>query len=127
MLYVQEARGSVEEVAQRLAAAAASQKFGVLETHDLREKMNAKGVAFTAACLIFEICNPVQARKVLEADMSVSTALPCRISLYEEGGKVKVVTILPTAMLRLFGKPELEPVALEVERAIVQIMDEACR
>lgn len=95
MLYVKQAKGTVREVGEKLAAAAAVNKFGVLGTHDLRQKMADKGVEFHGQCLIFEVCNPMQAKQVLEADPSISTALPCRISVYEEGGKVKVATIKP--------------------------------
>jgi uncharacterized protein (DUF302 family) len=49
--------------------------------------MAGKGVELARECLIFEVCQPRQAKKVLDQDMSLSTALPCRISLYEEGGK----------------------------------------
>ena len=49
--------------------------------------MAKKGVEFAHECLIFEVCQPQQAKKVLDENMSVSTALPCRISIYEEDGK----------------------------------------
>jgi hypothetical protein len=35
-----------------------------------------EGVEFTHECLIFEVCQPQQAKKVLDQNMSVSTALP---------------------------------------------------
>jgi uncharacterized protein (DUF302 family) len=126
MLYVREARGSIDEVAKRLEAAAADNKFGVLGVHDLKQKMNAKGVEFGPECRIFEVCNPVKAKTVLEADMTISNALPCRISVYEEAGTVKVSTLKPTAVLGLFDRPELEAVAQEVEDAMVRIIDAAC-
>jgi uncharacterized protein (DUF302 family) len=87
--------------------------------------MVKKGVPFAHECLIFEVCQPQQAKKVLEADMSVSTALPCRISIYTEGGKTMLATMKPTAMLGMFGLPELSGVAQEVEATIVRIMHEA--
>jgi len=126
MLIVKEARGSVDAVCQKLAAAAAANKFGVLGVHDLREKMAAKGIAFAPQCRVLEVCNPAQAKQVLEADMSISTALPCRISVYEEGGKVKVASLRPTALLALFGKKDIEPVAKSVEDAMIRIIEEAC-
>ena len=126
MLYVREARGSIDEVAKKLEAAAADNKFGVLGVHDLKQKMNAKGVEFGPECRIFEVCNPVKAKIVLEADMTISNALPCRISVYEEAGAVKVSTLKPTAVLGLFNRPELEAVAQEVEDAMVRIIDAAC-
>jgi uncharacterized protein (DUF302 family) len=126
MLYAREARGSIDEVAKKLEAAAAENKFGVLAVHDLKQKMNAKGVEFGPECRIFEVCNPAKAKAVLETDMAISNALPCRISVYEEAGNVKVSTLKPTAVLGLFGRPELGPVAQEVEDTMVRIIDTAC-
>lgn len=126
MLYTKTARGSVGEVSERLATAATANKFGVLGEHNLKDRMAAKGVHFGAECRILEVCNPVQAKSVLEANMAISTALPCRISVYEEHGAVKVSTLKPTAVLRLFGNPELEGVAKEVEDVITRIIDLAC-
>lgn len=126
MLYVREARGSIDEVAKKLEVAAADNKFGVLGVHDLKQKMNAKGVEFGPECRIFEVCNPVKAKMVLEADMTISNALPCRISVYEEAGAVKVSTLKPTAVLGLFDRPELKAVAQEVEDTMVRIIDAAC-
>ncbi|MFC1597093.1 DUF302 domain-containing protein [Planctomycetota bacterium] len=126
MLYAREARGSIGEVAEKLMKAAAENGFGVLGVHDLKEKMNAKGVPFDRECRIFEVCNPGKAKIVLEADMSISNALPCRISLYEDEDGVKVSTLKPTAVLGLFNRPELEPVAKEVEETMIRIIDAAC-
>ena len=57
--------------------------------------------------------------------MSVSTALPCRISIYEEGGKTMLATLKPSTLLALFNAPQLKGVAQEVEGTIVKIMKEA--
>lgn len=126
MLYVRETQGTVDEVARRLEEAAAANEFGVLGVHDLKQKMHAKGVEFGPQCRIFEVCHPGRAKTVLEADMSISTALPCRISIYEEGDSVKVATLKPTKLLALFDRPDLEPVAREVEETILRIIDKAC-
>src|SRR5574341_1804052 len=101
MLHIVESRKPLEQVATDLEAAVARHKFGVLGVHDLRAKMAEKGVPFARECRIFEVCNPHQARKVLEANLEISTALPCRISLYEERGKTRLATIRPTAMIGL--------------------------
>ena len=127
MLYVRETDKSIDEVCNKIQEAAAQNKFGVLAVIDLKEKMAAKGVQFGPQCRIIELCNPVQAKKVLEINMTISSALPCRISVYEEAGKVKVITLRPTVLLNLFGNPELEPVAKDVENAILLIIDTACQ
>ena len=40
----------LETVCQRLTEVATSHKFGVLATHNLREKMESKGVPFSREC-----------------------------------------------------------------------------
>jgi uncharacterized protein (DUF302 family) len=87
--------------------------------------MAEKGVAFAPECRVYEVCNPHQAKKVLEANLEISTALPCRISVYEERGRAKLATIMPTALITLFQTPALRGVAEEVEAALVAIMKEA--
>ena len=127
MLCEKEAKGSVDEVVAKIEKAAAQHQFGVLGVHDLKQKMQAKGVDFGPECRVLEVCNPVKAKSVLEADLSIANALPCRIAVYERDGKVIVSTLKPTELLALFGRPELEPVAKEVEQSINEIIDEACR
>jgi hypothetical protein len=78
-----------------------------MQVHNLKETMVKKGVAFERECLIFEVCQPQQAKKVLDQNMSVSTALPCRISIYEEGGKAILATLKPTTLLAMFNTPQL--------------------
>ncbi len=125
ILHVTEARGTVEAVGQRLEQAVKAHKFGVITVIDLKSKMAEKGVEFSRACKIYEVCNPQQAKQVLEKNMGIATALPCRIVVYEEGGRVKLATMLPTETLGLFGVPELRTVAQEVEQAIRAMMAEA--
>ena len=57
--------------------------------------------------------------------MSVSTALPCRISIYEEGGKTIPATLKPTTLLTMDNTPQLAQVAQEVAATMVKIMKEA--
>ena len=125
MLYTRETTGDADAVGKRLEEAVKARKFGVLGVIDLQAKMKEKGIDFKNACRIYEVCNPQQAQKVLEKDMSISTALPCRISVYREEGKIKISSLLPTQTLGLFGLPDLAPVAREVEQAIVGIIDAA--
>lgn len=116
---------TVSESATALQAAVEANHFGVMQIHNLKETMKKKGIDFDPECLIFEVCQPQQAKKVLEENMSVSTALPCRISIYEEGGKTVLATLKPTALLALFSTLALQVAAQEVEDTIVEIMKTA--
>ena len=126
MLYEREAQGSIEAVREKLEAATAANGFGVIGVIDLKAKMAAKDVDLEPACQIVEVCNPGKAKSLLMTDMRISTVLPCRISIYEEGGSVKVATMLPTKVLESFDAPGIQPVAQDVEATIIRIVDAAC-
>ncbi len=127
MLLIVESKKPLEQVAKDLEDAVTRHKFGVLGVHDLKATMAKKGVDFARECRIYEVCNPHQAKKVLETNLEISTALPCRISVYEDRGGVKLATIRPTTMIELYATPGLEAVAKEVEETLEAIMAEAAR
>jgi uncharacterized protein (DUF302 family) len=127
MLITVTTKKTVNEAAAALQDAVQANHFGVMQVHDLQDTMRKKGVSFSHECLIFEVCNPQQARSVLEAQMGLSAALPCRISIYEEGGQTRLGTLKPTALLAMFEAPQLKAVAQDVENTIVKIMTEAAR
>ena len=123
MLYERTTTKSMEEIDRGLHESAAQHKFGVIAVHNLKETMAKKGVEFDGECMIYEVCNPRQAKKVLEENGAVSTALPCRISVFREGDHYKLATLLPTKLMGMFGNPALEPVAAEVEHVLKAMMD----
>jgi uncharacterized protein (DUF302 family) len=126
MLHIVETAKDVETAVRDLEAAVARHRFGVLHIHDLQAKLREKGIDFPNACKVLEVCNPQQASQVLSQNMAVSMLLPCRISVYQEAGRTKLATMLPTAMLTMVpGSAGLEAVAEEVETQILLMMDEA--
>ena len=63
---------------------------------------------------------------MLAANMEVSLTLPCRISVYRDAGGTKIGMMLPTALLSVFpGSEDLKPVAEEVERDLLKMIEEA--
>ena len=116
---------TVSETAAALQIVVPAHHFGVMQVHNLKETLAKKGVEFGRECLIFEVCQPQKAKKVLEQDMSISTALPCRISVYQEGGKTILATLKPTTLLEMFNAPQLKDAAQEIEDTIIKIMKEA--
>jgi len=125
MLYIITTLKTVNDTATALQNAVVANHFGVMQVHNLKETMAKKGVQFGHECLIFEVCQPQQAKKVLDANMSLSTALPCRISIYDENGKTILATLKPTSLLAMFNESQLATVAKEVEDTIITIMKDA--
>ena len=126
MLYVVETKKPFDVAVRDLEDAVKRNRFGVLHVHDLKRTLKEKGIDFPNACKILEVCNPQRATEVLKHDMTLNLALPCRISVYEEGGKVKIGMVRPTALLSLFPDADkLRRVAEEVERETIKMIDEA--
>jgi Cd2+/Zn2+-exporting ATPase len=124
-LYTVHTKKPPERVGADLEAAVKRHQFGVLAVHDLQTSMAKHGLTFGKHCRIYEVCQPQQAKKVLEADTSIATALPCRIAVYTDGGQTTMSMIKPTVLLGLFEQPGLTATAQAVERELTAIMEEA--
>jgi uncharacterized protein (DUF302 family) len=126
MLYEKASAKSFDEIDLGLREAGARHKFGILATHDLQQTMRNKGVEFPRRVVVYEVCNPFKASEALSVNGAVSTALPCRISVYEtQEGHTRLATILPTALMSLFSEPALEGVGESVEATLKAMIDEA--
>ena len=125
MLLKVESKKSLDQICQDLEKAVIDNKFGVMGVHNLNETMAKKGVQFDRPCRVFEVCNPHQAKMVLEKNIEISIFLPCRISVFTEGDRVVLTTLKPTELIAQFNAPELKSTAQEVEDALSKIIREA--
>lgn len=129
MLIAVDSKKALARVLEDVPKACAAHQFGVIGTIDLRAKLKEKGVTLDRGCVVFEVCNPHHAKRVLDAEPSVSSMLPCRISAYETpAGGVRLTTIKPSAMITMVAStPELAAVACEVEATLIAILADAAR
>jgi uncharacterized protein (DUF302 family) len=126
MYYIAETAKSFSQASTDLSSAVVRHGFGVLHVHDLGATLRSKGIAFDEECMVFEVCNPGQAAKVLSTDMRLNMALPCRISVFTEKGRTKIGLIRPVQMLSALSQDAaLVQVAKEVEERIIEMVDEA--
>lgn len=124
--YIVESAKPFAKAVEDLDAAVKRHQFGVLHVHDLGATLRSKGQDFAGECKVFEVCSPRHAAAVLAADVRMNMALPCRISVYTEGGNTKLGMIAPREMLAtLSGDPKLSAIAAEVDAATRQMIDEA--
>jgi RNA polymerase-binding protein DksA len=126
MYYIVPTAKNVDDAARDLEAAVQKHAFGVLHVYDLKETLAKKGYPLGAQCKIFEVCNPQHASQVLQRDIRVNMALPCRISVFEDNGTTKIGTVLPAEILRALSHDrELAVVAETVEATIKAIIEDA--
>lgn len=128
MYHIVETEKTFEQASTGLELSVKDQGFGVLHIHDLGDTLRSKGMPFTEQCKIFEVCNPVQATKVLATDMRLNMALPCRISVFTENGKTMISFIKPVQMLSALSQDAgLAAVAREVEAKMIRMAEDACK
>lgn len=125
-LIIRRSREPLDALCARLPEIVQKHKFGLLGTHDLKQKIQSKGLEFSRECRVFEVCSPAQAKAVLDRAIEISTALPCRIAAYQEKGETVLATIKPTVLLAMYGVADARAIAQEVETSMTQIMDDAC-
>jgi len=126
MTYVRETNKSVDEAAADVEAAVQKHNFGVLHIYDFKETLHSKGFELANECRVLEVCNPGQASLILNDDMSVNMALPCRVSVYEDGGKTFIGMIPPTDILNLISESDaLRETAEEVEKTMIAIIEDS--
>lgn len=101
-------------------------KFGVLWQLDLTATLHKKGVtSFDSPYRILEVCNPVEAARVLGHNPLVGYFLPCKITIYESEGKTKIGLPKPTAMIGLLNDPELNSIAQNIERILIDVLEKS--
>lgn len=126
MRYIVETPKPVDQAVADLEKAIVAHHFSVMHVHNLQQTLEKKGYDLRHACCVLDVCNPQQAVKVLNEDMGMSVALPCRISVYAENGVTKLAMIKPTAVLSMLShSPLLQDLAEQVESVLVKAMDEA--
>jgi uncharacterized protein (DUF302 family) len=97
--------------------------FGVLTEIDLQATLKSKLNKDYLPHTILGACNPVYADKVLSIEPTVSTMLPCNVTLRELGnGNVEIAIIAPSAAMSAIGNRALELAANEVEEKLLVVL-----
>lgn len=124
MQYMQTSSKSVQEVVKAIETIAPNHKFGVLSVRDMKATLASKGFEFKQECMILDVCNPSVALTFLSEDMSLSSILPCKISVYSENGET---TILMNSLAQLVDdiNPDFLELAQDTQDTLLQIIEEA--
>lgn len=117
-LYEEKTDKTLEQAIQDLTANLKEREFGVLYQVDFKEKIEAKGLDFPSSFVVLEVCNPKQAKKVLEERIEVGYFLPCKVVVYEKEEEIYVGLLKPTVLIGLIEDGNLKAVAEEVESTL---------
>jgi len=98
--------------------------FKVQFVHDVAATLAEKGFEREPVTII-EVCNARYASQVLASDVKIGLMLPCPVMVYEKDGDVFISTMRPSLIGGFFPEAGIGDVAMEVESALIAIIDEA--
>lgn len=127
MNYEVKTNKTFDEAVESLKSALADVSFGVLWELNFKDKLEEKGYAFDTNFKVLEVCNPKQAKEVLETHIEVGYFLPCKVVVYEKDGTIRIGMPKPTQLLGMMGKDELMGVAEKVEEELKKAIDNAAK
>lgn len=99
------------------------EKFSVLFQLNLKEKLQEKGVEFEQTYYILEVCNAIEAKRVLSQNALVGYFLPCKIVVYEENGATQIGLPKPTSLIGFVEDESLMGIAADIETRLINCLN----
>ena len=114
---IQQIRPKVEEELKK-------EGFGVLTEIDLQATMKKKLNKDYLPHIILGACSPVFADKVLSVEPTISTMLPCNVTLRELGnGNVEIAAIDPMGAMSAVDNPAVAEFAKEIQEKLNNVLN----
>ncbi|QOS91212.1 DUF302 domain-containing protein [Peribacillus sp. JNUCC41] len=121
--YTVETNQSIGESMTVLEEKLKEEKFGVLWHFDIKETLQNKGFEFDQPYHVLEVCNPKEAQRVLSENQMVGYFLPCKIVVYEDGGKTKIGMPRPTSLIEMVSDSSIKGFAQDIEDRLIACID----
>ena len=83
----------IEQIAQKVADVSKARGFSVMHSYNFFEILQAKGFPIARKAMVFEICQPGMASRMLTYFPAFSAFMPCRIALYEDNQHTVISTM----------------------------------
>nr|WP_251139266.1 DUF302 domain-containing protein [Exiguobacterium sp. s146] len=101
------------------------EEFGVLWDFNLSETFEEKGQAIDGDYRILEVCNPKEAKKVINTHRERGYFLPCKLAVFTKNGATHGGMPKPTKLIELIEDESLQTVARDVETRLTRAIDQA--
>lgn len=121
--YTVETELPLEEAAKKVESSLKEKGFGVLWSFNVKDKLQEKGLDFNQNYLILEVCNPKEAKAILEHNSKAIYFLPCKVVLFEDEGKTKIGTVKLTTLMGLVEDESIMKLAEEIEKTMAECID----
>lgn len=125
--YTVETKKSVDEAVKAVEICCSKRKYGVLWQLNIPTKLMEKGINLEQEYRVLEVCNPDVAKKVLIHNQQGGYFLPCKIVVYSdtETQQTKIGLVRPTELMKLTGDETLQNIVSDVEKTLIDAIDEA--
>ena len=117
---------TIDDAIHNLEERLKQEKFGVLWMFDIKDKLQEKGLEFAKEFKVLEVCNPVEAQRVLTENEMAGYFLPCKIVVYEYNGKTKIGMPRPTSLIGLLNDEKMKTLASDIENRLIHVINQ-CR
>ncbi|MBM7551279.1 DUF302 domain-containing protein [Thalassobacillus pellis] len=123
--YTVNTKHNLDEAVKEVEASLKNAGFGVLWDFDVKKTLKNKGFDHNQSMRILEVCNPEEAKKVLEKNELVSYFLPCKVVVYESDGITKIGMPKPTKLIEFVDDSKLNQIAGSIEERMISAINEA--
>ena len=124
-VYIVETEKSFDDAVVSVRKAVENRGWVIFQVYDYKEILAVKGFK-QKPLKIIEICSGKYANEFLNKNKLTSLCMPCKINVFEENGKIKIIGMKPTMISQFF--PEVsKKEAEDVERNIIEIVDNASK
>jgi uncharacterized protein (DUF302 family) len=115
---------SIGNISEKVPSACEKYKFVLLQTYVYHEIVESKGFPIKRKVFIYEICQAKTAAKMLTDFPHFSIFMPCKLSVYEDGGKTIISTWNMEIMLKaVSSSPKLYEEATLLFNALKTLMN----
>ncbi|WP_352406905.1 DUF302 domain-containing protein [Acetoanaerobium noterae] len=118
LVYEKSTNKSLTDAISSLESNLKESGFGILWQLNFKDKLQEKGLEFKDDFVILEVCNPKQAKEVLEENIQIGYVLPCKMVVRREGDKTYIGMTSPEVLIGLFEGSDLKEVAKKVEESL---------
>ena len=118
LVYEKSTNKSLTEAISSLESNLKESGFGILWQLNFKDKLQEKGLEFKDDFVILEVCNPKQAKEVLEENIQIGYVLPCKMVVRRECDKTYIGMTSPEVLIGLFEGSDLKEVAKKVEESL---------
>src|SRR5699024_5323870 len=121
--YTVKTNESIDDAINTLESQLKTESFGVLWKFDIKETLENKGFDFDQSYRVLEVCNPKEAKDILEKNSVGGYLRACKIIVYEETYSSMIALPRTTQLISMVEDEQLKDTAKNIEDRLIKCID----